>query len=359
MNNSTRKLILLTGCATVALTAFAQESVIIHDWQFNDPAGTAVFNDVLNTGAQAGADTEDWLGTTTDGEGNWHVTGTTETRFSGYWLHESQQPVQGDQFILEWAYSSWDWSQASYPDIKPNIGFGFTSPGDGNNGSVTILLNGSSIRTRDSISKDVVNFLNNSLSSADIPEPRVPVDQGTGIELEGAPALGANDVLKFRYTVDFTTDPDSYIIDYGVNDSEYYTIYTGEWAHGDLDSIRMQAANPEAANSIKIDYMVVTGVNVQFPEPAGSPWTEDLYPLLGGLVRDTGIGWINDDSYPYVYHYNAATWLYIHEDSAALDSIYGYNYADGFWFWTADDIGGWHYNLENPEYGQSGWALWW
>ncbi|NDV63210.1 hypothetical protein G0Q06_12160 [Puniceicoccales bacterium CK1056] len=340
--------------ASFAVTAFAQETVVIHDWQFNDAAGTAVFNDALNTGVQAGADTENWLETTTDGEGNWHVTGTSENRFSGYWLHESQQPVSADKLILEWAYSSWDWSAVTQ---NPNIGFGFYSPGDGTNGSVTILRNGTSIRTRDSISKDVVNFLSNTISSADIPEPRVPIDQATKIEFEGAPALGAGDSLKFRYTVDFTAEPDTYIIDYGVNESEYYTIYTGEWPYGDIDQIRMQAANPEVGNSVKIDYMVVTGENVVFPELASSPWA-DVYPLIGDIVRDTGIGWIDDSQYPYVYHFNADTWLYIDSDSATLESIYGYNFAYGFWFWTADDIDGWHFNLEDPEYGQSGWAPW-
>jgi hypothetical protein len=344
--------LLAAFAATTGLSA--QEINVIHDWQFNDPAGTAVFNDAQNDGTQAGADTEDWLGTTTDGDGNWDVTGTIDTRFSSYWLHATQLPVTADKLVLEWAYSSWDWSQST---LNTNIGFGFTSPGDSTNGAVTILRNGTSVRTRDSISKAVVNFLNNTIKSSEIPEPRVPVDQATQIELEGAPALGAGDTLKFRYTVDFTADPDTYIADYAVNDSEYYTIYTGEWPHGPIDAVRLQAANPEAANSVKVDYMKVTGTNVVFPELPGSPWA-DLYPLIGEVVRDTGIGWINDDAYPYVYHFDAGAWLYFESDLTSLDSAYGYDLTNGFWFWTSDTAGAWYYNLSDPASGDMGWSYW-
>ena len=341
--------ILITSVTMAATIGQAQDSIIIHDWQFNDPAGTAVFNGVQNDGTQAGADTEDWLGTTTDGAGNWHVTGTSENRYSGYWLHSTALPVTADKLILEWAYSSWDWS---LHEAKSNIGFGFLTPVSGANGSVTILRNGTSLRTRDTISTDVVNFLSNSYNSAEIPEARVPVDQSTGLELPGAPALSANDTLKFRYTVDFTTVPHSYTADYAVNESEYYTIYTGEWPHGDIDAIRMQAANSDPLGSVKVDYLKLTGVNVEFPSGPKSPW-EDVYPLVQGVARDTGIGWISDLQYPFVYHINAASWLYIVPDGASLDNMFGYDYAGGNWFWTSDGYGSWHFN-----YNIGNWQSW-
>ncbi|NDV63208.1 cellulase family glycosylhydrolase [Puniceicoccales bacterium CK1056] len=252
-----------------AVSLSAQDTVVLHNWQFNDPASTPVFDGALNTGQEAGADSEDWLGTSTDGAGNWHVTGTTGNKFGGYWLQSTQLPYQADQVIVEWAYSSWDWGSAT---LSPNIGFGLLTPVSGENGSATILRNGTSLRVRDSISTDVINFQSNTIDSSAIPSPRVPLDQSTGLEIPGAPALAAGDSLKFRYTVDFSGTTATYTIDYGINSGAYFTIFTGTWPWGQVDAVRIQAANAEVSNSIKVDYLKASAVSA--PSTGGSGSTD-------------------------------------------------------------------------------------
>jgi hypothetical protein len=90
-------------------------------------------------------------------------------------------------------------------------------------------------------------------------------------------------------------------------------------------------------------------------EPA-NPW-EDVVAAEHGF-KDTGIGWILDVDFPYVWHVPSAGFLYIVAEGATPESIFGWSYPGGFWFWTADDLGGWHYNLEDSEYGVMGWDGW-
>jgi len=345
----------LAAVGSLALSlSLSGQTEVLHDWQFNDAPGTAVFVDVVDAGTQAGSASFDWLGTTTDGEGNWHVTNTAENKYYGYNIHSSGNPVTADKLVVEWAYSSWDWSQTAQK--SPNIGFGFV--GTDGNGAVTILRNGTSMRTKDTIGGGIVNFGSSSWDSQNIPEARVPVDQASGTELPGAPALDAGNTLKFRYIVDFTGATPVYTADYAVNSSDWYTLYTGDWTAGAISQIRMQAANPDEVCSVKVDYITLTGENVILPQPVGSIW-DGVYDDLGDGTRLTGIGLINDANWPWVYHFNTAGWLYI-LDGSTLESIYGYSPDEegGVWFWTADDAG-WYYSLSDPSQGTMGWARTW
>jgi hypothetical protein len=71
-----------------------------------------------------------------------------------------------------------------------------------------------------------------------------------------------------------------------------------------------------------------------------------------------GIGWINDLNYPFVWHYSIGGYLYVLDEFSSLNSIYAWDYVNGFWVWTSDFWGGWHANLDDPSYGQGGWAVW-
>ena len=71
-----------------------------------------------------------------------------------------------------------------------------------------------------------------------------------------------------------------------------------------------------------------------------------------------GIGWINDASYPLVWIYAINGWAFILDEGSTLDGIFGWDYVNGFWFWTNDAWGGWYVNLDDPDWGIGGWAKW-
>lgn len=74
--------------------------------------------------------------------------------------------------------------------------------------------------------------------------------------------------------------------------------------------------------------------------------------------KKAGIGWINDTHYPYVWHYTIADWIYILDTFSSLTGIIGWDYANGFWFWSHDEFGGWYVNLNDPTWGVGGWWKW-
>ncbi|NBD37023.1 MAG: hypothetical protein GVY10_00435 [Verrucomicrobia bacterium] len=61
--------------------------------------------------------------------------------------------------------------------------------------------------------------------------------------------------------------------------------------------------------------------------------------------KETGIGWINDTAYPFIYHYNAGSYMYVFDGFSSLESIYLFDYASGDFYWTSDAYGGWHASL--------------
>ena len=341
------------GLMASSLSLVAQTEVL-HDWQFNDAADTIVFTDVVDDGTQAGSTSINWKDTTTDGAGNWHLTGMSENTYNGYWIHSSDEVIPADKHIVEWSFSDWDWSQ--HTGSSPHVGFGFV--GEGGNGAALFLLQGTSVRVRDSVTNNIVaNFLSNTYVNATIPEPKVPVD-GNANPIEGAPALGAGDSLKFRYTVDFTGDNPVYSIEYTVNNGSWFLLHSGNWPHGQINRIRMQSPNPEPADSVKVDYIVMSSENPILPA-SGSIW-EGVGTDYGNGIKFVGIGLINDSNWPWVWHYNSASWLYI-DPASTLSNIYGAAMGDesSSWFWTSDDIGGYYYSVSEPDSGTMGWSLAW
>lgn len=87
------------------------------------------------------------------------------------------------------------------------------------------------------------------------------------------------------------------------------------------------------------------------------PGTESLWegPLGDKL---TGIGWINDEDYPYVWLYPIGSFVWIADAFSSKDSFWGYDLKDAFWFWSSDGYGGWYLHATDPTHGVGGWAKW-
>lgn len=104
-----------------------------------------------------------------------------------------------------------------------------------------------------------------------------------------------------------------------------------------------------------------TGIHVAeaINPPAGltSLW-ENIFPANPEGDKLTGIGWINDTTYPYIWHYATGSWMFILDAFSSLNSIFGWDYGNGFWFWTNNLLGGWYVNLSDPAWGIDGWAKW-
>lgn len=81
-------------------------------------------------------------------------------------------------------------------------------------------------------------------------------------------------------------------------------------------------------------------------------------PVVSEVWKDTPLGHVYDSYFPWVFHQEAGSWFYIYAAGADRNSFYGYDYDEGFWFWSSVLYGGWFYNLQNPSYGDNGWAHW-
>lgn len=127
----------------------------------------------------------------------------------------------------------------------------------------------------------------------------------------------------------------------------YFVIGTGFLANG---------------NGVKIDNLYQSiGANVSLSPTAGdvgggggdpvSLWA--ALPDIGGGYKATGIGLLNDAHYPYVWHFLTGGYFYIADEYSDLDSIWGLDLTNNYWFWADDALGGWHYNITD-----SSWAAW-
>lgn len=81
-----------------------------------------------------------------------------------------------------------------------------------------------------------------------------------------------------------------------------------------------------------------------------SPW-EDVTPINDSGDKKTGIGWINDSGYPYVWHYGNGGWIFLLPGDAGDPVIFGWDYVNGFWFATASTWQGWYYNFQDTDWG--------
>lgn len=85
--------------------------------------------------------------------------------------------------------------------------------------------------------------------------------------------------------------------------------------------------------------------------PVESLW-KDIAPVNQEGGKLAGIGWINDSSYPYVWHFSTNGYLYILHDFSSLGSIYLYDFGSQAWIWTNDTWGGWYYSYKTGQFAQ-------
>ena len=335
---------LLAGAmATSVLTA--QQVATIYDWQFNEAAGTGVFADVTNDGIGTNS-FGDWQSYTTDGSGNWQIGDSTgqANKFSSIFMFYGEGVTINGTWEISVSVTAWEFGNSATDNSQ--LIFGFTDSG-GTHHQAKFTNNANAIKLIDGTTL-VANFKAGSESSTNFTSDGIPNDAG-GTPIEGAPVLGAMDTINMKYTADL--DAGTYDFSYSVNNGEFFSIASGTYT-GDIQKLRLATQNmTEAEDYMFVDYITVSGTG-DFPIAPASPWA-DVYPLVQGVARDTGIGWISDLQYPFVYHINGVTWLYIVPDGASLDSMFGYSYAGGYWFWTSDNYGSWHFN-----YNIADWQSW-
>ncbi len=77
------------------------------------------------------------------------------------------------------------------------------------------------------------------------------------------------------------------------------------------------------------------------PEFRDSPWM-DIAEADESGNRLTDLGWIYDEFFPWVYIHDMADWAWFTRESDSLESMYGYAFAHGgFFFWLSADTFDW------------------
>ncbi len=83
------------------------------------------------------------------------------------------------------------------------------------------------------------------------------------------------------------------------------------------------------------------------PPQVVSIWIDVIADETG--LKDTGIGLVMDDFYPFVYHVPAG-WFSVHTNGASLDGFHAYDFTAECWVWSADFAAGWRYNFNTESW---------
>jgi hypothetical protein len=95
--------------------------------------------------------------------------------------------------------------------------------------------------------------------------------------------------------------------------------------------------------------MVLVGGGVV--EPPVSPW-EDVAVIDGTGIKDTGIGYIVDVDFPWIYSFALGSYIHVYAGvSESKDSVYAQVMSIGQPVWLNDSIG-WWYNLAEQQWGE-------
>jgi hypothetical protein len=87
-------------------------------------------------------------------------------------------------------------------------------------------------------------------------------------------------------------------------------------------------------------------------EDNASYWS-DVAPDPSSGARATGIGWIDDQYWPFLYHYGLANWLLVGLNiSWGKDSFYAWPLGAQDWIWSSDAYGGWYYDFGSSQWMQ-------
>ncbi len=168
-------------------------------------------------------------------------------------------------------------------------------------------------------------------------------------------------------TVDFYAAPVSDPVEEVVLPEEPAGSFELESDYTDLGYFAIGTGLQGGGDGIAIDNLYQTlGKSISLSPTAGvfegdgdpsSLWA-DVEPANALGDKETGIGWINDQAYPYILHYSVGGWMFVLDEFSSLDNIFLYEYETDTWFWAHNDWAGWHINLTNPNYGENGWADW-
>lgn len=120
----------------------------------------------------------------------------------------------------------------------------------------------------------------------------------------------------------------------------------GGWAPGSTLWIRwtspLEVTSAQRCAMLSIDDLAI-GVGI------GAPITIfENYPLVYDWWRDTELGYIYDEYYPYIYSAAADNWMYIFPEGASTASFYAYDFGLQSWIWTTTDFDGWFYKYTEP-----------
>lgn len=96
----------------------------------------------------------------------------------------------------------------------------------------------------------------------------------------------------------------------------------------ELDSVEVRAYNPPAfpATSIFAEYTDVSG------------WRNT------SVVAGSGMGWVYDAEYPYIWLHDAQGWFYVSDEGASASSFWAWNYNTSGWIWSSVDWNGWYWD---------------
>lgn len=74
-------------------------------------------------------------------------------------------------------------------------------------------------------------------------------------------------------------------------------------------------------------------------------------PDVSTGAKLTGIGWIDDADWPFVYHYSSGDWFFLSQQfSESKDDFFAFSIQTLDWIWSSDLYGGWYY-----DYGLNQW----
>jgi hypothetical protein len=94
-------------------------------------------------------------------------------------------------------------------------------------------------------------------------------------------------------------------------------------------------------------YVDSGGVNLTRPagvrQPAYSPWS-DTGRRPPGMHKQTPVGRLWDDQFPYIYHLELAGWCYVLPQELYPGGYYMWRYAPAGWLWVSNAWPGWYYD---------------
>ena len=91
---------------------------------------------------------------------------------------------------------------------------------------------------------------------------------------------------------------------------------------------------------------------LDFPTYGTGYWS-NIPPSPGTGIKLTGIGWIDDSNYPFIYHYGEGGYLWLSTDfSTSLSNLWMWSYKDSTWIWANEFWLGWHFRFPDT------WAKW-